>query len=356
MRSWGIIGLGTLVILAQGCGTHQHRRMGMDLDHREAISEGMFSQAMPASLGHLAVDSTVLGDSDASTVECKKEYRFSRESFDRVLVEILRETGGFQSVRLLGSGPGDAMDLRTRPDLLLRMELESQSLTFRERNSSNLLGIILWLLPPCIEAQWIHDEDYGLQFRGRGLILDPESQEVIQEIHLGQCSAVDSLNFHERTSSIGPYLLTFFVPPTAVGSDPDALMEALLPQALNGALGRLREGFRAVASPEARGIRIETTPSDLVSFEVTSPASGAEIETESVDIHLDLVFGQDSRNLSEVRINDEVLIRYRDRRHRPIQEKIPVTKEGVPFVDGVITISVYLDTQIEPVEARIYRP
>ena len=357
-RTWATIAAAAVVLaatLSAGCGTHAHRRIGMRLDHATLVKAGIPDGGMPPDLGRLAVAPTLLGkNAGLGAVDVrlpgKKAYDIPRESFDRVLAESLEATGGFRSVSVEGGGaPGGA-------DLVLELDLEWYRLTFQERNGNNIPGILLWLFTSPV-SHWVHDEDYQLEFTGWARIYDAASGDMLAEIDLGECDARDSLNMHERQASVTPYLLTFFVPPTAVGSDEDALLQALLPAALGDVWPTLLAEFASLSGDRPpSGLRIDFDPEAPVTFEFTEPQDGDRYDGGALDLQLDLVFPGDSRDLARVAINDEVVIEYRNRRSRPIQKRISVEESGVEPVDGRVVISVTLDSEVEPIEAFITMP
>ena len=73
----------------------------------------------------------------------EKGYTFPREDFDRALAAMLMNTGGFRNVSLAEEIQGRA--LGAQEGLVLQVELDSQSITFVERNSNNIWGIIGWV-------------------------------------------------------------------------------------------------------------------------------------------------------------------------------------------------------------------
>ena len=342
---------GLLLTVAVGCGTHQHKAMGTALDHKEIFSQTVFAEPMPELYSRLQVAETVMGEHLAKPLETgEKGYAFSRKTFDRVLGEILRETRGFQTVAVAGGGGSDGS-----PGLVLQVHLDAQGVTFKKWNSNMGWGIAGWVLGVlAIPVQWIHDEVYGLDFRGRVIISDGETGDVLQEIGLGDCSAEDALNFHERTSSFVPYLLTNVIPPTAVSPDPDSILEALLPAALGPAMANLREGFEAIAAMAAVDrYSVYVPDSSAVTIEILSPVDGEEVKGDSVDLKFELVFPEDCEDLEKVEVNGEVELRNDPRFPIPVKQRVPLEKFGVSPVDGEIRISVTLRKEIRPIVAVI---
>lgn len=351
--------LGAILIFSSGCGVHSHRRMGTAVDHRDVISRASFSEPMPGRYAHLTIARTVIGETPAveeGTEELNEEYSFPVEAFDETLAEVLRQTGAFETVTVLGED-GDSEE---PPDLglLLQVELETQSVAFIKRNSNMAVGLGIWLTGIGFPAQWVHDEVYRVEFQGTAAILDYSTDELLGTVPLEECMVEEALNFHERTSSVVPYLLTNLIPPTVIGSDPASVVETLLPVAISETLVQMRDAFEGIAeSFPPDGIRIWDPESGAVTFEFENPKKLAVVQGETVDLDLGLTLSRGTSDLIRVTVNGEVVIDAKsDSESIPEGNSLRVEKPGVEFQDGQITVSVLLHSEGDPVEVIYIRP
>ncbi len=367
--------VGLLALLtAMGCSTaHVHRSLGTGPDHREIFSAIPAAGKFPAPYNHIRVgrsqvnDTGAGGEQDATTV-----YEFPESAFDEALAAILLETGGFDSVevaaaegKLLGSGSTGVAGL------VLTMEVNAPSLTFQNREEWGW-GVGGWLIGIGVPTWWFHDEVYRLRFDGRAILTDPRTGATVGEVALGECYAEDSLNFFERNDSILPYLITAFVPPTVVASQPEALVESLLPVALASGIGPMIEAIENLEPgevtsagrdtseprepPAGRGIVIDLPDSSAVKFVFRSPRPGQVVTGDELDLEFQLVFPRDSRDLAQVEVNGEVVLPEEEGQPLPVKKQIPVEVSGVAFSAGEIVIAVTLVSKMDTIEAKIRRP
>jgi hypothetical protein len=346
--------IGILVLVGFGCGTHDHARIGTELDRQEIISGMAFDEPMRGRYAHLAIAPTVLSPEQYEPLEgVKKEYQFPREAFDQTLADILRACGGFETVTLMEEG-GKTLAVEDLPErgLLLEVQLDYQSLCFREREDT-AWGIFVWLVCLGFPAQWVHDQVFEIDMDARARITDLVTMELLDEVDLGECYAEQALNFHERTTTIWPYLLAGLIPPTTVSSDPEEVLRSLLPLAFGDALLDIRDALE-----KKRGVRIRAPSSDLVKFVVHNPEEGSLPEETAVDLSMDLVFPKDSSDLLRVTVNgDKILDATDESKPIPAGRRVPIEMTGVAFQDGRIAVSVLLLSQPgRPVEAEILLP
>ncbi len=359
MRGPDLLALGILV-LATGCGAHSHLGLGTGVDHESIYSVAAFDEAMSEEYAQLTVLPTVVREQRVASIrDGDREYPFSPEIFDHELEEFLLRSGGFDVVKCVQSEDDlDAEDV-PRDGLLLQVEIDSQSLTYIDDESSSGWTIAMWYLMLGIPAWWVHDQTFELHFEGRAVIRDRASGRVVKEVDLGSGSSQESLNFHERGESLSPYLWVFVIPPPTVTPSADCLMHALAAQAMMEPMQRLTAGFQDLETspvelpPEERVIAINLPQTAAVSFEFREPHVGAAVESDTLDITFDLVFPRDSRDLAWVSINGTFIVRYDDGRPIPIQKRMPIEEAGVAFDDDRIRISVKLFSRTEPIRAEI---
>ena len=359
MRGPAVLALGILV-LAAGCGAHSHRVLGTDLDHHEIYSAAAFARPMADEYAKLTILPTVVKEQRFEPIDNgDQEYPFSPEIFDHELERFLEESGGFDVVKCVEGE--DALDGAGVPadGLILQLEIDSQSLTYIDDDSSRGWTIAMWYFLLGIPAWWVHDQNFELTFAGRAVIRDRESGRVLKEVDLGTGFAKESLNFHERGETIGPYLWVLVIPPPTVQPSAESIMRALAPAAMVEPMQRLTAAFSELDEapvalpPEKRMVSIQTPQTAAVGFAFESPTEGADLDGNTIDVAFDLVFPRDSRDLAWVSINGTFVVRYDDGRPIPIQKQMRIEQDGVAFSDGAIRISVKLFSRTDPIRASI---
>ena len=75
MKTSKLVILATLAVFAGGCGTHQHRAMGTELDHKELIALAAFAEPLPGSFARLELAETKVKFAESEVEVATFRYR-----------------------------------------------------------------------------------------------------------------------------------------------------------------------------------------------------------------------------------------------------------------------------------------
>lgn len=217
------------VIGAAGCGAHEHRSVGTEIDWSHRTKGLITSLQLGPEFTRLAVG-RVTGSSLGSLGEADYNGALPADidEIRSALRDLLEESRAFEKVLLVE----DARTSDVEPDLLLEARIEKASIRRVERSDNGLLGVASWIALGWL-GNWQHGQTYEMEVQATFTILDSRTRQPLLEVVQRPGRAREELSLFERRSGgLGVAATVCWWPGFALDSQPNVVTRSLAPAAL----------------------------------------------------------------------------------------------------------------------------